>query len=207
MIIPNKGSIVEVKVSIIEEVSRYVKVTNVVINRQGLYLIYYINVDKTTGIMNCINIVRIITHNNNIAKPLNYYSHVQVAFNRFNYYKKGYYCGPIPEMVMAILSRMPISIDRPVDFEELQKLFWKDKPGLSGASTFSPTITFGYPIVHKKRLKKWILRNLSKILINKQKWKKEIAISRAKNTAQYWKDFGTEMENDFKELKEDEYDL
>jgi len=74
--------------------------------------------------------------------------------------KKGVICGPLEELAVRFLSRIPLEIKHRIDRSKLQKEYLNQRMGFVREEK-------GIYYVNKKTFKKWILRNVYKILHTK----------------------------------------
>jgi len=194
MIIPTVGSIVK---TICAGKERVIRVEEIVLTHDNLYLIKYYNEEEKVTFINCSLITEIIYYNKINPKPINYFKRYDEDI--YLHYSKKTYCGPIPSIVSICMSKLPYNIDRPIDSEKLMVLFNKTKPGLIGKVSFGLSDHPGFPIIKKNKIKKWVVRNWNKFLINKNDWKKEIDQTNKEIADEYWADLEKEMEKDFYE--------
>lgn len=96
-------------------------------------------------------------------------------------FKKGYYIGSIFELTIFILSPKYDNRLIPIDSNKLFELYDKTKPGFSGWYVILPKGNnfhingdeIKYPILNKKRFKKWVEKNHYKLLKSKKKLQSE----------------------------------
>ncbi len=80
--------------------------------------------------------------------------------------KKGIICGPLEELTVRFLARVPYEIIRYIDCKKLQKKYSNQRAG------FVKEGVAGIYYVRKKAFKKWVLHNIFRILEDKNEYNK-----------------------------------
>lgn len=115
--------------------------------------------------------------------------------------KRNHYCGTLSRMTAHVLGGIHVQADRPIDFEKLQNLFYKQKPGLIGTVGFGNIVR--YPLVRKGPFKKWVSKNYNKFLSTKKEFNASVRERQRIEEEDYFKDLEHEMMDDFEDMFDD----
>ena len=100
--------------------------------------------------INIAHITKIIKYSKQYPRPLNLF------YNKYCYNRK--FIGSISGFVIYALSKQNINLPRSIDYKRASKLYEKNGVGLKFCG-------YSYTLANKKKFKKWVNQNLSKIMV------------------------------------------